>query len=261
MVYPSEKFCLRWNDFEKNIVNSYTSLRTEPDFSDVTLISEENHLVEAHRVILTACSPFFSSMLKGNKHSHPMIYMRGLKAKDLVAIIDFIYLGEADIFQEDLDVFLVLAEELQLKGLAGSTKEEESLQENYFLKQTKIIESVTSDNIQQEKLESIKLNEDPNFFNNSIVGVQNSKLMVTVDPAIDDLEAKINSMIEEVDDGINNRKCRVCGKTTKCGQQRRAMTRHIETHIEGVTHTCNQCGIVSRSSNALTTHVSLYHRK
>ena len=49
-----------------------------------------------------------------------MIYMRGLKAKDLVAIVDFIYHGEASIYQEDLDGFLALAEELQLKGLAGT---------------------------------------------------------------------------------------------------------------------------------------------
>ena len=126
MTYPSEKFCLRWNDFKKNVVNSYTNLRTDPDFSDVTLVSEGNHLVEAHRFILTACSPFFSSLLRGNKHSHPIIYMRGLKATDLMAIIDFIYLGEASIFQEDLDGFLALAEELLLKGLAGSTKEEKS---------------------------------------------------------------------------------------------------------------------------------------
>ena len=48
-----------------------------------------------------------------------MIYMKGLKEKDLVAIVDFIYNGETNIFEDDLDEFLALAEELQLKGLAG----------------------------------------------------------------------------------------------------------------------------------------------
>ena len=59
-------------------------------------------------------------MLRENKNSHLMIYMRGLKATDLEAIIDFIYQGEANIYQEDLEAFLVLAEVLQLKGLAQS---------------------------------------------------------------------------------------------------------------------------------------------
>ena len=52
-----------------------------------------------------------------------MIYMRGIKALELVAIVDFIYQGEANIYQEDLDGFLALAEELQLKGLSGANNE------------------------------------------------------------------------------------------------------------------------------------------
>jgi hypothetical protein len=63
---------------------------------------------------------FFSRVLKKNKQPNPIIYMRGVKAKDLVAILDFIYHGEANIYQEDLDEYLALAEELQLKGLVGS---------------------------------------------------------------------------------------------------------------------------------------------
>jgi hypothetical protein len=120
MTYSSEKFCLKWNDFQENIVNSFQDLRKETEFSDVTLVCEDNHTIEAHRIILTACNPFFSTVLKSNKNFHPMIYMRGLKSKNMVAIVDFIYYGEANIYQEDLDEFLALADELQLKGLAGS---------------------------------------------------------------------------------------------------------------------------------------------
>ena len=119
----SEKFCLKWNDFQKNIFNSYQDLRKTSDFFDVTLVCDESHQVEAHRLILSSCSPFFNTVLKKNKNSHPMIYMRGLKRKDLDAIVDFIYHGEANIYQEDLDTFLALAEELQLKGLAQSGDE------------------------------------------------------------------------------------------------------------------------------------------
>ena len=108
------------------MVRSYQDLMKEYDFSDVTLVCEEDQQVEAHRIILSACSSFFSRVLKKNKQPNPIIYMRGLKAKDLVAIVDFIYQGEANIYQEDLDAFLALAEELQLKGLAPS--EEETLE-------------------------------------------------------------------------------------------------------------------------------------
>merc|ERR1712129_344635 len=65
-------------------------------------------------------SPFFMNLLRRNKHPHPLIYMRGVKSIDLVPIVDFLYFGEANVYQENLDSFLAVAEELQLKGLMGS---------------------------------------------------------------------------------------------------------------------------------------------
>ena len=70
-----------------------------------------------NRVILSSSSPFFQNILRRNKHSHPLIYMRGMKSEDLVAVLDFIYCGETNVYQEGLDSFLAVAEELQLKGL------------------------------------------------------------------------------------------------------------------------------------------------
>ena len=81
--------------------------------------------VEAHKVILASSSPFFLNLLMRNKHPHPLIYMRGLKSEDLVAIVDFLYTGEANICQESLDTFIAVAEELQLKGLMGPGAEKE----------------------------------------------------------------------------------------------------------------------------------------
>ena len=113
----SEKLCLQWNDF-KDIRNSaFGNLRNEVDFADVTLACEEGQQVKAHKVILASASPFFQNILKKTQHPHPLIYMRALKLEDLVAIVDFLYYGEANVFRENLDSFLVTAEELQLKGL------------------------------------------------------------------------------------------------------------------------------------------------
>ena len=115
----AEKLCLQWNDFQDNIKNTFGNLREDNDFTDVTLACEDGHLVDAHRVILAASSPFFQKLLKRNKHSHLLVYMRGVKSDDLVAIMDFLYHGEANIYQDNLDSFLAVAEELQLKGLMG----------------------------------------------------------------------------------------------------------------------------------------------
>ena len=130
---------MKWNDFSQNIVCSYKELRNNCDFSDVTLLCEDTQQIDAHRIILAASSPFFRSVLKRNQKSHQMIYMRGINNKDLVAILDFIYHGEVNINQEDLNGFLALAEQLQLKGLAVSQSEKEdktqrppTIKENVF---------------------------------------------------------------------------------------------------------------------------------
>ena len=119
----SEKLCLQWNDFKENVITAFGSLRDDRDFSDVTLACEDGQQVEAHKVILAASSPFFQNLLKRNKHSHPLIYMRGVQSLDLLSIVDFLYFGEAKVFQENLDSFLAVAEELQLTGLMRKTDE------------------------------------------------------------------------------------------------------------------------------------------
>ena len=119
----SEKLCLQWNDFQENIKIAFGNLREDNDFADVTLACEDGQQVEAHKVILAASSPFFQKLLGRNKHPHPLIYMRGMESGDLLAIVDFIYCGEANVFQENLDSFLAIAEELQLKGLMGKNDE------------------------------------------------------------------------------------------------------------------------------------------
>ena len=74
----SEKLCLRWNDFQGNVNSAFGSLREDSDFADVTLACEDGHQVEVHKVVLAASSPFFKSLLKRNKHTNPLVYMRGV---------------------------------------------------------------------------------------------------------------------------------------------------------------------------------------
>ena len=78
-------------------------------------------------MVLATSSPVFQNILKRNKHAHPLLYMRGMKSEDLLAILDFLYCGETNVYQEDLDSFLAIAEELQLKGLMGKTDQEDEI--------------------------------------------------------------------------------------------------------------------------------------
>jgi len=112
----SEKFCLRWNDFESNISLAFREIRDEKDFFDCTL-SCGSRQIQAHKLILSACSPFFRSILRQNPHQHPLLYMKGVAFTDMQAVLNFMYHGEVNVAQDELNSFLAVAEDLKVKGL------------------------------------------------------------------------------------------------------------------------------------------------
>ena len=192
-----------------------------------------------------------------------MIYMRGLKAKDLVAIVDFIYHGEASIYQEDLDGFLALAEELQLNGLAGSDvqnldiTEEIMKQPNRKQPQRKFYPK-PEHNYVQNTIEDVESFTTSSVVNQYIGPVDYGKIIVASDTSKEDLKVKQNAMMERAEGGENKWKCTVCGKTTRDTTD---MRRHIERHVEGLTYPCTQCNKVSRSSRALLKHGTSHHNE
>jgi len=121
----SEKFCLRWNDFETNISVAFRELREEKDFFDVTLACDDSQ-IQAHKVILSACSPFFRNVLRKNPHQHPLLYLKGVKYKELLAVLNFMYMGEVNVAQEELNSFLAVAEDLRVKGLTQNNSDSSS---------------------------------------------------------------------------------------------------------------------------------------
>jgi len=114
-----EKFCLGWNDFEKNIISSFKDIKDDEDFLDVTIACDGNQ-IKAHKVILSACSPFFRTVLKRNPHQHPLLYLKGVKHEHLVLVLNFMYHGEVNVAQDELNSFLAVSEDLQVKGLTQS---------------------------------------------------------------------------------------------------------------------------------------------
>ena len=116
LTMSTEKFCLRWNDFETNISSAFREIREDKDFFDVTLACD-NEQIQAHKVILSACSPFFRTILRRNQHSNPLLYLKGVRFTDLTSVLNFMYYGEVNVAQEELNSFLAVAEELKVKGL------------------------------------------------------------------------------------------------------------------------------------------------
>ena len=254
MQRSQEKVCLQWNDFRDNISSAFGDLRDDEEFTDVTLACEDGQQVEAHKLVLSSASPFFLNLLKRNKHPHPLVYMRGLKYEDLVSITDFLYHGEVNIHQENLDSFLGLADELQLKGLRKEKRKgEETYSPNHSLKSSKNhsnMAPVCPSNdifIQEEEIQNGDM--EPKIEEETTHNSQNIA-------DLEELDQTVKSMMifSKHQSGKRHGRARICKVCGKEGPMRNIMN-HIEAnHMTNISIPCNYCGKTLTTRNALSLH-------
>ncbi|XP_053948274.1 broad-complex core protein isoforms 1/2/3/4/5 isoform X7 [Anastrepha obliqua] len=119
----TQHFCLRWNNYQSSITSAFENLRDDEDFVDVTLACE-GRSIKAHRVVLSACSPYFRDLLKSTPCKHPVILLQDVNFLDLHSLVEFIYHGEVNVHQKSLQSFLKTAEVLRVSGLTQQQAEE-----------------------------------------------------------------------------------------------------------------------------------------
>ena len=245
MMGSKDKLCLQWNDFEENITTSFRELREDREFTDVTLACEDGHRIEAHKVVLASSGPFFRELLKKNKHPHPLIYMSRIKSVDLDAIVDFIYEGEANVLQEELETFLSLAEEFELKGFSRSSGKtaldfpNESFANNY--QGRPVVGTNEGTSVKYE----VGLRNPSNKA--VVIPIQpNEKRTTEINP---DTMATVESLIEKLVDGSY-----ACNKCDYMSKNKGHVRQHAERHIEGLEYPCSVCSKVYKTSNNFRVH-------
>jgi hypothetical protein len=100
----------KWKWFISNISSAFKELSDDKYLFDVTLACDDEQ-IQAHNVILSACSPYFRNILRWNHHQHPLLYLKGVKYTDLQSVLNFMYHREINLAQEELNSFLVVAED------------------------------------------------------------------------------------------------------------------------------------------------------
>ena len=234
----AEKFCLKWNDFQTNVSTTFRKLRTSDHFYDVTLVSDDQQQVSAHKVVLSSSSEYFKNILMSNKHSHPMLCLSGVNQEDLKNILDYVYNGEIQIYQDQLDQFLNIAQRFQLEGLMQG-KEETSPEPDKFEN------AVESSNDNKKFAPKVGMENDNHIKSQKIITVESVNF-----ENIEELDHKINDMIEKVD-GTMRRRCIPCGKLSRGSSDAKE---HAETHIEGLSFPCQYCEKTFRSRHSLKVH-------
>lgn len=113
----SQAFCLRWNNFQSNMLDVFERLFLDERFVDVTLACE-GQLIKAHKMVLSASSSYFQDIFTTTPCSHPVVIMKDVAAKDLRKILEFMYKGEINVSKQEIASVLTVAEVLHVRGLA-----------------------------------------------------------------------------------------------------------------------------------------------
>ena len=184
-----------------------------------------------------------------------------MKSNDLTAILDFLYYGEANVIQENLDSFLTIASELQLKGLEGSQDQQDSNEEEQ-LKPTEKQKTNQVEAISRPQQIVQETTYDPNKTVSNALALPKTSVQSA---NLQELDETVKAMMEtsenlvQVGQKLRRAKiCKVCGKEGQTAD----IINHIEAnHLEGVSVPCNLCGKIMRSRNALKIHISRFHKK
>ena len=112
-----EKISLHWKDFSTTVSASFDALRRDSELFDVILVTEDEVHFSAHKLVLSACSGFFKDFIKKVNHPNPLLYLGGVESKYLHHVMDYLYLGEVKILQEDVEEFLKCSSKLKISGL------------------------------------------------------------------------------------------------------------------------------------------------
>ena len=118
-----EKYNLGWNTFQKHLVETSKELFKSHIFTDVTLVSDDLFQVKAHRTVLAGSSNFFKDMLLLERTEQPVLLLHGVQYQELIAVLEFIYLGEAKVDEDRIKQFVQTASYLDVKELKKKTEE------------------------------------------------------------------------------------------------------------------------------------------
>ena len=116
-------YSISWKTFDEHLSTTIRTLLTDKNSKDVTLVSDDQAQLTAHKSVLSASSPILASILINNPHSNPLLFMRGLKRTVLEKLLEFIYLGKVDLDEKNLNDFMDIGRDLKINGLH---KEDES---------------------------------------------------------------------------------------------------------------------------------------
>ena len=262
-------FCIPWKNFPSYLTSTFKDLLVGGDFTDVTLVSDEQIQLQAHKIVLSACSPVLKNILMNAEHPKPIIYLKGFEKKELDSILQFMYLGEALVHQDRINEFMEKAKDLEVKELITELgSESEKNLPNGLDDLFSADEDQTSDN----NIYTIQKDNDCT-----------KKEIEEADISVDKNLAMADDSNNKSNEGFYCNKCEYWTKWKQLIQRhnlskhegisfqceecdsiyvdKNSLAKHIRSKHEGVTYDCDKCGFVSSNRSTIKRHKVAIHNE
>jgi len=225
----------KWMNFQNHLTLSVKDLLRESNFSDVTLVTNDQIQIQAHKLVLSASSPVLKDILINTPHSHPIIYLRGVNKYELEKLLDFIYYGEAIVLEARVKEFRSIANDLHIKDftqgfLPGESifdKEDISLS-NQECKIEGNLEYISGDKIYKCELCESSYETRPGLITHT--------------------RAKHEGLRYS------------CNKCEYRATQLGGLKRHQEAKHKGKRYSCNYCDYLATAQSSLKRHLQSLHK-
>ena len=219
------KYSLSWHTYSDHLKSMMKEFMMNEDFSDITLVTDDKRHIKANINILSMFSPVFKDILKKDKSSNQIMYLRGVQFSEMESILQFIYLGEASFYEERMDEFLAVAKSLEIKEICNA------------------------------KTESYDKSNDETLTNDQDTPTEVKEEQIVIPDKI-----KIQAPKErQRKDSVNGTSKYACDQCERQFSTQSNLIRHIQSLHEGTNYACDQCDFKANCQRQLTSHIQSKH--
>ena len=241
-----EKYNLIWHSYSDHLKIMMKELMMNEEYSDVTLVTEDKKHIQANIHILIACSPVFKDILKRDKNSSPIVYLRGIQYSELESIMQFIYLGEATFYEERMDEFLAVAKSLEIKELCNAVTEAE------IKKPSPSVPATLSEEGEDRIIVSDELSTQDR--RREVVRIKDKYECDQCRKTYSDKKG-LSRHTQSYHEGVKYH----CDQCDYQARYQGDLNRHTQSTHEGIKYACNQCDYQATRQDNLTTHIQNMH--
>ena len=221
-----EKCSLTWHTYSDHLKNMMKDLMMNEEYSDVTLVTEDKKQIKANISILSACSSVFKDILKKDKNSSPIMYLRGIQFSEMESIVQYIYLGEATFSQDRIEEFLSVAKSLEIKELCNAVAETE--------KEILFDTVISKEKVDEKTCNPYECEQCNQTYHD---------------------RSTLNRHIQSVHQGVKY----ACDQCDYQARYQSGLIEHIQSRHEGVRFACDQCEYSSTQRGQLGIHIQNKH--